>query len=245
MGRQARRLIVGGVALTLAFGGGALAAVPDDDGVIHACYTPQDSKRAPGSLRIVDPALGGAAGSCVNGEIAIDWNRTGPQGPAGEVGPAGPQGETGPAGPEGPEGLPGPAGAGATRSFALTLPDSAATATPLMTVNGIDFAVRCAGAWGVPTHLSYYLRGGPFEGTIIGSNSTRGPGDDGTANVFSVTLRNEPSYELGHGMYTGVMHTGGEPPVEFMVGGYETTLARECHVYGTITPTQPLDITVG
>jgi hypothetical protein len=68
------------------------AAIPDQGGVIHACY------RANGNLRLVDKS------NCTSTETALTWNQTGPQGPAGAPGPAGTPG------PQGQPGTPGPAG---------------------------------------------------------------------------------------------------------------------------------------
>jgi hypothetical protein len=48
-----------------------------------------------------------AASGCPTGEIALNWNQTGPQGP---MGPQGPQGETGPQGLPGLDGAQGPQG---------------------------------------------------------------------------------------------------------------------------------------
>jgi hypothetical protein len=67
------------------------AAIPDPSGVIHACY------RANGNLRLVDKS------NCTSSEIALTWNQTGPQGPAGTPGPQGAPG------PQGQPGAPGPA----------------------------------------------------------------------------------------------------------------------------------------
>jgi hypothetical protein len=80
----------GGAAAALAIGAAAFASIPDSGGVIHGCY-----QKNSGIVRIVDTANG----SCANGEIAIQWNDTGP---AGTQGPAGPQGPVGPQGPGGP-----------------------------------------------------------------------------------------------------------------------------------------------
>ena len=88
-----------------AVGSLAYGAIPDRNGVIHACYDKQS-----GQLRIFDSETGLPKGCGVK-EVAIDWNRTGPQG---APGPAGPQGSRGPQGEQGPNGDPGaqgPAGA--------------------------------------------------------------------------------------------------------------------------------------
>jgi hypothetical protein len=63
--------------------------------VLHACVSPGTS-----GLRLVD-----AGTACRPNETAVQWNVTGPQGPAG------PQGPVGPTGPAGPQGIQGPAGA--------------------------------------------------------------------------------------------------------------------------------------
>ena len=87
--------------------GGALAAIPDANGVVHACYNVTN-----GNTRIIDTAIE----TCKRHEVALAWNQQGPQGPAGPqgvpgpVGPQGPQGIPGPTGPTGPQGPAGPAG---------------------------------------------------------------------------------------------------------------------------------------
>ena len=77
--------------VVLSGAGMAVASIPDQGGVIHACYN-----TAFGSLRVVDDPA-----TCKAGETAIAWNRVGPEGPAG---PSGPVGATGPQGPAGPAG---------------------------------------------------------------------------------------------------------------------------------------------
>jgi hypothetical protein len=77
------------------------AAIPDPNGVIHACY------RRNGNLRLVDKS------SCRGNETAISWSQSGPQGPQGAPGTSGspgPQGVAGPQGTQGPPGTPGPQG---------------------------------------------------------------------------------------------------------------------------------------
>jgi hypothetical protein len=61
-----------------------LAAIPDTNGVIHACYTTGLFSR----VRIIDSANS----NCNFGETALTWNQAGPQGPVGPQGPAGPAG---------------------------------------------------------------------------------------------------------------------------------------------------------
>jgi len=80
---------------------------PVDQNVLTGCYQKNN-----GQLRIVT-----SASQCRPSEVAISWNKLGPQGPAGPVGPAGPAGPAGPIGPEGPQGPAGSAGVVATSTF--------------------------------------------------------------------------------------------------------------------------------
>ena len=75
-------LAIGAVAVA----GAALAAIPDGNGIIHACR-----KIDGGALRVV-----AKSSACRSGERVLAWNKRGPAGP---TGPAGPQGPQGPAGP--------------------------------------------------------------------------------------------------------------------------------------------------
>ena len=63
----------------------AYATIPDDDGVIHGCYS------ARGILRVIDPAVT----DCSAGETALDWAAEGQPGPAGQDGQPGSQGVPG------------------------------------------------------------------------------------------------------------------------------------------------------
>jgi len=80
-------------AAAVALGTGvSYAAVPDGNGVIHGCYSPNGSKATNGTqLNIVDTARA----SCNGAQQEIAWNQTGPQGPAGSKGD---KGDPGPAG---------------------------------------------------------------------------------------------------------------------------------------------------
>ena len=93
----------GGLVAGLATAGVVIvqAAIPDPNGVIHACY------RANGNLRLVDKS------SCTTDETALSWNQSGPPGPQGIAGAQGPQGAPGSQGPQGavgPQGASGPQG---------------------------------------------------------------------------------------------------------------------------------------
>lgn len=97
--------VLGALAVVLALGGGAVAAIPGSDGSVSACYSTKN-----GSVRIIDAEAGA---TCKSKERSITWNQTGPPGPQGDRGPSGPEGprgEPGPTGAQGPQGEPGPAG---------------------------------------------------------------------------------------------------------------------------------------
>lgn len=70
------------VALLVAGGGAAIAAIPDsDDGEIHGCYDKS------GTLRVIDAQAGA---TCTTGkETALVWNQEGPQGDPGTPGTPG------------------------------------------------------------------------------------------------------------------------------------------------------------
>jgi hypothetical protein len=100
--RMRLALVAGAVLAGSAVGGVAQAAgmrqhIPGADGVIDACFDDE------GKLRVVDPQAEG----CRREEGALQWNQTGPQGPAGATGAQGPAGAPGPAGAQGGRGLSG------------------------------------------------------------------------------------------------------------------------------------------
>lgn len=102
LGRRSRLGVAVMAVVAVAVGGVAVAsgAVLGSDTVINGCYNNRN-----GGLR-VDPSGSG----CRNSESAIQWNKTGPAGPAGPTGAAGPTGPAGSAGPAGVAGPQGPAG---------------------------------------------------------------------------------------------------------------------------------------
>lgn len=92
--RPSLGLVLGGLAVIVATSGLAVAAIPDQDGVIHACISTD------GAVRLIDPSSSDPRKrSCKSTETPLDWNQKGQPGSAGAPGPAGP---TGPAGPQGP-----------------------------------------------------------------------------------------------------------------------------------------------
>lgn len=124
MRRRDILMAAAGALVTTALAGGiAVAAIPDDGGVINACYA-----KSSGALRVIDPAAGQI---CRAKELALTWSQTGPTGDPGPAGAPGPKGdpgvkgdpgsagapgtpgakgEPGATGPPGPQGVPGPAG---------------------------------------------------------------------------------------------------------------------------------------
>jgi len=80
-----KKVAIGVAALfVLIAGAAAYAAIPDAQGVIHACY--KLSNPAKGAIVVINSEAGE---SCPNGFAALNWNQTGPQGPAGPQGSAG------------------------------------------------------------------------------------------------------------------------------------------------------------
>src|ERR1700761_8945264 len=77
------------ISISLVIGGAGsaavLAAIPDANGVIHACYRTNGNAQTVGSVRIINSPTQ----TCNNNEAPITWNQTGPQGPAGPTGPQG------------------------------------------------------------------------------------------------------------------------------------------------------------
>jgi hypothetical protein len=76
--------VIATVVLAAALGGGAWAAIPGSDGMIHGCYATTDGlllgiPHSKGDLRAVDTGE-----RCRSYERAVAWNQ---QGPAGEAGP--------------------------------------------------------------------------------------------------------------------------------------------------------------
>jgi hypothetical protein len=72
--RSGRGWFLAGIALAaMGIAAGALAAIPDGSGVIHGCYAPTKGYR----LRVIDTAK---TQTCPSGQVALNWNQTGPPG---------------------------------------------------------------------------------------------------------------------------------------------------------------------
>jgi|SRR5215831_3239778 len=87
MPRGKKWVIPVAVAVVALGAGIAYAAIPDNGGVIHGCYS-----NANGLLRVVDSA---SADACRTSETALNWNQQGVPGPPGPPGARGPQGPPG------------------------------------------------------------------------------------------------------------------------------------------------------
>jgi hypothetical protein len=72
-------MVIAFIALLVAGGGAAVAAIPDsDDGEIHGCYNNRN-----GDLRVIDAEAGE---NCGSRETALTWNQQGPPGTPGSAG---------------------------------------------------------------------------------------------------------------------------------------------------------------
>ncbi|HEX8741619.1 MAG TPA: collagen-like protein [Thermoleophilaceae bacterium] len=107
-------LVLSAIALVAAAGGFAVAAVPDRQGRIEACYVPRT-----GAVKLLVKGT-----KCPRGQRLVRWSQTGPAGPPGTAGQNGAAGENGKPGQDGTPGAPGsPAGSlltGNTENIPLT-----------------------------------------------------------------------------------------------------------------------------
>ena len=110
------------VGIGVAVGGIAYAAIPDSNGVIHACYN-SDS----GALRVFGKSKD--LQQCNASEKALDWSQTGATGQIGATGPTGPSGSIGATGATGPTGATGQGATGATGPTGATGQTGATGAT--------------------------------------------------------------------------------------------------------------------
>jgi hypothetical protein len=149
--------------------GVAYATIPDASGVIHGCYA-----KANGQLRVINTDAGG---KCVSSEMPLNWNQTGPQGPAGQNGTADAFGLIGPTGTVNP--------ASKNVSAAnVTHPQAGVYCIGGLVVDGQPYSPKIAignGFAGITTDGS---------GNIIPS-----PGSD--AIVEALALGDEPNVTLG------------------------------------------------
>jgi hypothetical protein len=146
--------------LVAAAAGVAYATIPDDQGVIHACY-----KTDGGQLRASSSA------SCNPSETALSWNQAGPQGPQG---------------PEGPQGPPGPAGSGSD-VYSETASGSGGQPVPVGLPGGIAQLPLPAGKYTVIASLT--VDNDAFDSNAVRCQLFAvGGGDDDEAFAFLAAL---------------------------------------------------------
>jgi hypothetical protein len=225
------------IALAVSLGGAAWAAIPDANGVVHACYN-----RHAGTLRVIDTESAGEQGCRSPAEAAVTWNQRGPAGKTGETGaagPTGPQGSTGQRGEPGNEGKPGPTGpAGPTsagqgaqsETFQATLnPGSLEEQNAVLfrLSSQIEARLTCVNAFGVVAGAIrvFAPEGSHGETGVIATNSEKKPPEVAQEPIEEVPLK--PSYENAtEGFIATLTENAGAP---------KTNVA---HVHGSIiTPT--------
>jgi hypothetical protein len=111
------------IALVFAMGGFAVAAIPDGDGTIHACY-----KKEKGTLRAVSSAR-----KCRENEHALSWNQRGRTGAPGAQGPKGDAGSNGD-----PGGIGSPGASGTARAYVRAFADGTLDAPHTKNVTSVD-----------------------------------------------------------------------------------------------------------
>ena len=67
--RKKLTVIISGAAAALVFGAVAVASIPDNSGIVHACYG-----KSGGNLRVIDSANT----SCGANELSLNFNQQGP-----------------------------------------------------------------------------------------------------------------------------------------------------------------------
>jgi hypothetical protein len=166
--------VVASVALVLAMGGGAYAAmnsVPGPGGVIHGCYA-----RRTGSLRLV-----GAARKCARSENAIFFNQKGRTGHAGARGLPGTPGAPGAPGP-----VTGTLPRGITLRGTYTTRDRATAANDDLSVPiSWGFSLATAPA----TH--FVPQGSPAPSGCAGGTAAAPAADPGNVCIYAASGTND------------------------------------------------------
>ncbi|MGZ4380197.1 MAG: hypothetical protein ACXVZ2_02560 [Gaiellaceae bacterium] len=91
--RLSKHWIAAGVAAIVVIAAGvAYAAIPDSNGVIHACML-----KSTGTIRLIDPSLSSKdlRGHCTTLETEVSWSQQGPKGDPGLQGAPGAKGDPG------------------------------------------------------------------------------------------------------------------------------------------------------
>jgi len=168
------------VALILALGGFAVAAIPAKDGVIHACY----GKRT-GALRVIDPSKKHSAGHCGKRERKLSFNQRGPIGPVGTRGLDGANGANGATNVEVRVSGVGTAAAGARASGTSGGSGGAATCQG-------PGCLAIGGKGGTGGNSGSGGSGAPGTATCPGATCTGQPGAPGAPGAATPTQDGEP-----------------------------------------------------
>jgi hypothetical protein len=173
----------------------ANAGIPDAAGIIHGCYNSTN-----GSQRIIDTVLE----SCKKGEVPIQWNQVGIQGPQG------------PQGPQGAPGLPGTSQAySADNSHVI---DTKAAATQeLVGVSGLPAGVYLV--WATVSDMDFgqddvvcdlTQNGNPIQVDDLGQSHFSVSVGTSATIVAAVSASTVTSFIVGCGRVEGII---GGPPV--------------------------------
>jgi hypothetical protein len=189
--RPSPALIVSIIALVLAMGGFAVAAIPDSSGVVHGCY-----KKKKGTLRLV------TGSKCKKSERSISWNQKGQAGANGATGAKGDKGDKGDTGPGAQHALIDSAGAitsqtggisvttGTTGVYFVTFPESVAG-------KSIHVGWSRKSGSGTTGEVSGSLCGGGTEGLVCGGGQ---PSD-----TVLVNTADSSGAVVNHGFYVTVI----------------------------------------
>jgi hypothetical protein len=183
--RRLTRLLVA-VAVVVGVGSGAVvatAAIPDQSGKIHGCYSTKT-----GALRVIDSAK-----HCAAGTRALNWNQRGPRGYRGYRGYRGPQGAQG---PQGPQGDAGPAGSAlgwvVVSSDGTIWSHGGQLAAP--TITHPATGIYCV------TGSNWVQQGGPYSANIVNSGN---PGQIAINPYFWGSTCNPTGYFIAVHTFSG------------------------------------------
>jgi hypothetical protein len=170
------RLVLAAAVLAAVAAGFAIAAVPDRQGRITACY-----KKAGGALRVLSSGT-----KCRRGETLLRWNQqgvAGVPGPAGAPGAAGANGAPGqPGAPGAPSTVPGPAGSDAGNLV------TGSTMNLVAAVGETRYLHPSGGSehWGMSTFAEMLS---PNLATTARDLSVRLPGPPGAGESYTLTFQ--------------------------------------------------------
>jgi len=203
---RAAAALAGAAVAALVAGGVIFAAIPDANGLVHACYSTNGAKAKGGtSLSIIDSA----SATCANGQQEVDWNQTGPQGatgpqgPKGDTGAQGSKGDTGDTGQQGLAGVDGKDGTSVTSQTLIPGDSNCANGGSEFTAaNGTTYA--CNGAAGpaetqqVKTYVDWSTVPQCSGWGTVGFGCSTGAESAGTAHCPSGSVVLGGGYQVGN-----------------------------------------------